>query len=377
MFTIDKITNRIEKITEKTFSELGFKEREHLQEWIANNPSSLGDKEEQKLLIIQKEFDGFDDTRERLDLLAVDKQGNIVVIENKLDDTGRDVTWQALKYASYCSSLKKQQIFDIYQDYLNKQGLNENSEENILEFFDNEDIQLNQNQRIIFVAANYRKEVTSTVMWLLSKYKLKIQCFKATPYVFGEKFLLNIEQIIPVKEAEDYTIKMAEKAQEDFNSQEELKTRHLIRKGFWTRLISELNTKSNLFQNISPSIYNWIGAGSGVRGVGYNFVISKKYVRVELYIDRGELEENTLIFEKLETEKEIIEKTFGQKLVWEKLEDKRACRIKYENSNVNVFEKENWNEMIQFLIDGMIRFEKAFKEHLKKINSQLKRKNLG
>ena len=107
MFTIDKSTNRIEKITEKTFSELGFKEREHLQEWIANNPSSLGDKEEQ-LLIIQKEFDGFDDTRERLDLLAIDRQGNLVIIENKLDDSGRDVTWQALKYASYCSSLKKQ-----------------------------------------------------------------------------------------------------------------------------------------------------------------------------------------------------------------------------------------------------------------------------
>jgi len=374
MFTIDKNANRIEKITEKTFSELGFKEREHLQEWIANNPSSLGDKEEQKLLIIQKEFDGFDDTRERLDLLAIDKQGNLVVIENKLDDTGRDVTWQALKYASYCSSLKKQQIFEIYQVYLNKQGINENSETKILDFFDNEDVQINQNQRIIFVAANYRKEVTSTVMWLLSKYKLKIQCFKAIPYVFGDKFFLNIEQIIPVKEAEDYTIKMAEKAQEDSNSQEELKTRHIIRKGFWTRLINELNTKSNLFQNISPSIYNWIGAGSGVRGVGYNFAISKKYVRVELYIDRGELNENNLIFEKLQAQKESIENNFGYDLIWEKLEEKRACRIKHENSNVNVFEKENWTEMIGFLTDGMIRLEKAFKEPLKKINSELKKK---
>ena len=32
---------------------LGFKERENLQEWIANNPDSLGE----ELLIIQKEFD--------------------------------------------------------------------------------------------------------------------------------------------------------------------------------------------------------------------------------------------------------------------------------------------------------------------------------
>lgn len=43
----------------------------------------------EELLIIQKEFDGFEDTRERLDLLALDKEGRLVLIENKLDDTGR------------------------------------------------------------------------------------------------------------------------------------------------------------------------------------------------------------------------------------------------------------------------------------------------
>jgi len=95
MYLIAKIANRISKLQAKTFSDLGFKERENLQEWIANNPEALGE----EILIIQKEFDGFNDTSERLDLLALDKQGNIIVIENKLDDTGRDVTWQVLKYA--------------------------------------------------------------------------------------------------------------------------------------------------------------------------------------------------------------------------------------------------------------------------------------
>jgi len=100
MFLIDKNNNNIKKISEKTFSELGFRERENLQEWIAKDPSVLGE----DMLIIQKEFDGFNDTRERLDLLALDKQGNLVIIENKLDDSGRDVTWQSLKYASYSAS---------------------------------------------------------------------------------------------------------------------------------------------------------------------------------------------------------------------------------------------------------------------------------
>ncbi len=100
MYLIDKDKNAISRLDEKGFGELGFKERENLQEWLADNPEALGE----ELLIIQKEFAGFSGTKERLDLLALDKQGDLVVIENKLDDTGRDAVWQVLKYASYKAS---------------------------------------------------------------------------------------------------------------------------------------------------------------------------------------------------------------------------------------------------------------------------------
>lgn len=179
MFVLDKEANKIIKVETKTFHDFGFKEREHLQEWIANYPECLGE----KLLIIQKEFDGFNDTNERLDLLALDESGTIVVIKNKLDDTGRDVTWQALKYVSYCSTLSKQQIKEIYQAYLDKYSPNENAEENIIEFFNGKpfsEISLNENdQRMILVAGKFRKEVTSTVMWMLD-HGIKVQCIKVT-----------------------------------------------------------------------------------------------------------------------------------------------------------------------------------------------------
>jgi len=84
MYQINKSDNNITKLEERLFSDLGFTERAHLQEWIAKNPDVLGE----ELLIIQKEFQGFNDTKERLDLLALDKEGGLVVIENKLDDTG-------------------------------------------------------------------------------------------------------------------------------------------------------------------------------------------------------------------------------------------------------------------------------------------------
>lgn len=53
----------------------------------SKEPSSLGE----ELLIIQKEFDGFADTRERLDLLAIDKNGNLVIIE---------INWMTLEETS-------------------------------------------------------------------------------------------------------------------------------------------------------------------------------------------------------------------------------------------------------------------------------------
>jgi len=365
MYLINKEKNSVEKLTKCSFSELGFKERDNLQEWIAKSPNIF----DEELLIIQKEFAGFDDTKERLDLLALDKNGDLVIIENKLDDTGRDVTWQALKYTSYCSSLSKDNIKNIYQDYLNETQPGENAEEKISDFLDSdyEDITLNKGvtQRIILVAAEYRKEVTSTVLWLLN-YKIRIQCFKTAPYEKGEQLFLTMDQIIPTKEAEEYMIGIAEKTQDDIANKTELKNRHIIRHKFWGELLQLMNTKSKLFQNISPGKYNWIGAGSGVRGISYNFGVSKKYGRAELYIDKGTQEENKEIYDALYKMKNDIEKDFGNDLVWERLDTKRASRIKSELSS-NVFIKEDWPGMIEFMTDKMVSLNKAIKSKLMKI----------
>ena len=87
MFQIDRSSNRLSKLERTTFAEVGFREREHLQEWLAAMPDALCEAMSEghdSLLIIQKEFDGFDGTRERLDLLALDRSGQLVFIENKL-----------------------------------------------------------------------------------------------------------------------------------------------------------------------------------------------------------------------------------------------------------------------------------------------------
>ena len=372
MYLIDKQKNRIEKIKQVTFSELGFRERGHLLEWLEANPEALGE----DFLIIQKEFSGFNDTNERLDLLALDKKGNAVIIENKLDDTGRDVTWQALKYASYCSTLTKEQIRNIYQQYLDKRGQGEEATSKLSEFFNNAEyeeltINISQSQRIILVAGSFRKEVTSTVLWLLN-FKIKMQCFKALPFALGEQLFLTVEQIIPTKDAEDYTISMVDKAQEDLSTQEELKERHHLRLEFWSKLLPKIKGKATIFQNSSPSKDHWLSSGgTGISGLSYTFLVTKSYVGVELAISKSDTQANKRVFDELKKLEPEITSDFGDTLSWERLDNKKMCRIAYSLQGVNLNHKNDWDKMMEFLIDNMLKLEKAMREPLKKVKRRL------
>ena len=87
LFRVNPENQATETIEEVDFSHLGIRERRDIQEWVAANPGILGE----NLLVIAKEFSGFDRTNERLDLLAVDEDGKLVVIELKRDDSGTDV----------------------------------------------------------------------------------------------------------------------------------------------------------------------------------------------------------------------------------------------------------------------------------------------
>jgi hypothetical protein len=369
MYLIDKSNNRINKIEQTTFKKQGLTERKHLQEWIANNPDCL----QEPLLIIQKEFNGFLETNERLDLLALDKDGNLVIIENKLDDTGRDVMWQVIKYASYCSTLTPSEIIDIFQRYLDGRGSKENAKDVIDEFLDlNRDIVLNSDnsQRIIMIAGEFRKEVTSSVMWLLNN-GIRIQCYKAIPFILGDQLLLNMDLIIPIKESADYVISMAKKSREKQGIQEEIKEQSMDRKNFWISYLTEINKVTDLYKNVSAGNSAWIGAGCGHSSLSMNSVVTGKYVKFEIYINSGEKEYNKRLFDFLYSKKQIIEEEFGGLLVWERMDDKVTCRIKSQKDNVSVFSTENHKTMIEFLCKSVPKFQKAFEIPIKELKAKL------
>lgn len=364
MFKIDTDTNRIAPLEIKRFSDLGFSERHHLQEWLAHQPDALGE----ELLIIQKEFDGFDETRERLDLLALDKEGNLVVIENKLDDSGRDMVWQAIKYASYCASLTRSHIAEIFQAYLDKQKTGQNARQLLCDFLESanfEELKLNtgNSQRLIFVAANFRKEVTSTALWLLG-HDIDVRCFKVTPYAFNNQLLLNIEQIIPPPEAKDLIIGMNAKEAEEKNTNATLRESHALRPEFWQQTLDAFRKSScTLYNNISPSKDHWLSAGSGLSGCPYNLIFGKHEIRVELWLARPSQQENKQLYLYLLNLRADIETAFGQPLDWQELPNKKSSRIQYAHG-IDGYNKDNWPEMTYWLVEHMIKLEKALKKPL-------------
>ena len=88
MYRVDIENKRLIEIPVATYSQLNLRERFDIQEWIAGKPEILGE----PLLIISKEL--ILPSGRRLDLLAVDKDGALVVIELKRDNSGSDVEWQ-------------------------------------------------------------------------------------------------------------------------------------------------------------------------------------------------------------------------------------------------------------------------------------------
>ena len=376
MFRILPESNSIEPLSESALGDLGFYERQHLQEWLAKRPDAFGE----ELLVIQKEFSGFGETNERLDLLALDKDGNLVIIENKLDDSGRDTVWQVLKYASYASSLTTEEIVRVYRDYLRiGPGAGDiDAEQRILDFLGEEDLDdvvLNTraSQRLFVVAGSFRKEVTSTVIWL-QQFGLQITCFEFTAYRHGAETFLKLDQIIPTVHEREFSIRMAEKAKEEVSARSGQSKRAELYQRFWRQLLEVSNARSDLFSTISPNRASWIQTGVGIRGTSLVYLVNRTVARVELYIDRGHGEEAEIatIYEYLYARREEIEEAFGASLIWMELPDRRASRVKYEWSGVNVYDEDAWPELTATLVDAMHRLEPALRVHLEALRGQLR-----
>jgi hypothetical protein len=203
MYKVDIENKKLIELTAVNFGSLKLTEPYDIEDWIEKTPQVLGE----ELLIIQRQY--FVPSGKKLDLLAIDKKGNLVIIELKRDNSGSEVEWQAIKYASYCSNFLADEIFEVYATYLKTSQIV--AKEKIEEFIDVELELLNESQRIILVSKEFHSDVISAVLWLRD-FEINIECIRLKPFLTPDKQLIIApEIIIPLPEAKDYIIRKEKK----------------------------------------------------------------------------------------------------------------------------------------------------------------------
>lgn len=204
--------NEFEKISSDSFVNLNIWERNHIQEWIRKAPEILGE----DLLTLSIEFDKFTNSSDRLDILALDKKGNLVVIELKRDEFAGYADLQAIRYASMISSMTLEKLLPYYIAYQRKNYPEQEidyaiARETIKEFVDNQEFtDFSTRPRIILCSENFSSELTTSVLWL-NQFGLDISCVRIRPHRIDGKIIVVPTVIIPIPEAKQYQTDIQQK----------------------------------------------------------------------------------------------------------------------------------------------------------------------
>lgn len=212
-----------------------------------------------------------------VDLVAEDEDGRAVVIENQLERSDHDHLGKLLTYLA---------------------GL--------------------QARRAVWIVSDPRPEHVRVIAWLNETSSAEFYLLKLEAIRIGDSEPAPLLTQI---------VGPSEETSELGRTKKEMAEQERLRYRFFEGLLEHAKSITPLHANISPSKNSWAGAGSGIAGVGFNYVVRQRDARVELYIDTRDGEEDQRIFGALSRKKERIEGTFGWPLDWDTKEGRRACRI--------------------------------------------------
>jgi hypothetical protein len=140
-----------------------------LEDFLAQD-STLVDAD---LLIIGRQT--LTDYGKYIDLLAINGEGELVIIELKRDRTPRDVVAQVLDYASWIKELTYDDVKAIYEEYAIEQGIGEQFEEAFAERFGaNPPESVNETHHLIVVASELDPGTERIIRYLAQDYAVPI-----------------------------------------------------------------------------------------------------------------------------------------------------------------------------------------------------------
>ncbi len=284
--------------------------------WLQENLDVLNDELDLNLTNAERERSAGDFN---VDLIAEDGGGNLVVIENQLEKSNHDHLGKVITYLVAVGA-----------------------------------------KTAIWIVSDPRPEHVSAITWLNQSLAASFYLLKIEGVRIGESQPAPLLTLIVGPSAE---------VREAGEKSKEFADRYDHRLRFWTQLLDRAKSRTKLHSTISPGQYSYISTGAGQSGLSLVYVIRRHEGGVELYIDKGEgsEQENKAIFDRLFNEKVSIEAVYGKPLEWQRLDGKRASRIRETITSRGYLDEASWPALQDQMIDAMIRLEKALRPHLARV----------
>ena len=316
IYLVDPVSKQPQKVVPVAFSDLQIKERQDLQEWVVNHPELLGE----PLLVVTTEYDGFDRSSRRLDVLALDLNGKLVIVELKLDIERSHADLQAIRYAAFCSTMTMRDVIEEFAEYKNLSP--EDAEFQIIEFLDVDDLpELDTEPRIILAAGAVNdQEITSTVLWL-RKFGMDVSCVELTPYRLEQGTIILVPKIlIPLPETEAYQVRVERK--EVIKRQSKRSADMYLH--LWEAIADAFNDFGLPYTAKPPKDGYYMQLRVGVSGMHYEWMLRKRkgLLFVAIHFESSNAEQNRERLRQVLEHGESLEKKTGYALESERFGSK-------------------------------------------------------
>lgn|GEM_PF-407515 len=173
-----------------------------VEDWVALRPEVLGE----PLLVIGRQV-ALDEGKDRLDLLALDQAGSLVVIELKRDLVGGSADLQALRYAAMISQWTHEDVRRQAEGYWRTIGRQGSTFAQAVEDFCEEGYEVNGGQRMILAGRDVKPRLGTMALWL-RKHGIDTRVVAIRILKDDERLYVQPQVIIPVPSDERLTARI-------------------------------------------------------------------------------------------------------------------------------------------------------------------------
>ena len=133
------------------------------------------------------------------------------------------------------------------------------------------------------------------------------------------------------------------------------------RLAFWEQFNQVVIARGKPFNLRKATTDHWydVAMGTSDAHIAIDLVNKDGRIVVECYIN-----DNKDLFDTLSDHKEEIEGALGFELIWDRLDGKKASRIKYRIDGLNFDDHSNYNELMNQTIDVAVKMRDTFKKYM-------------